>query len=161
VVAAFWWISFRQVSARQSESRGARRTGFHFPPIDEARGFDAVEALALVAKQRGATVAQVALAWLLAQPGVTSIIIGANKMEQLEDNLKAADLQLSTEEVGQLSSTTAPVPLYPAWMIERQNQGRQGPQPRGARNLTGGQEDSASGKVNKHEATNASAASGR
>jgi len=56
---------------RQSESRGARRTGFHFPPIDEARGFDAVEALAMVAKQRGATVAQVALGWLLAQPGVT------------------------------------------------------------------------------------------
>ena len=140
---------------------GARRTGFHFPPIDEARGFDAVEALALVAKQRGTTVAQAALAWLLAQPGVSSIIIGANKMEQLEDNLKAADLQLSAEEVEQLSRSTAPAPLYPAWMIERQNQGRQGPQPSGAQNLTRGHESSASGKVNKHEASNASAASRR
>jgi aryl-alcohol dehydrogenase-like predicted oxidoreductase len=103
---------------------GARRTGFDFPPIDEARGFDAVDALAAIAKRKGATVAQVALAWLLAQPGVTSIIIGANKMSQLEDNLKAADLRLTHEEIEQLSRTTAPAPIYPQWMIERQNQGR-------------------------------------
>ncbi|HEV7799162.1 MAG TPA: aldo/keto reductase, partial [Pyrinomonadaceae bacterium] len=68
---------------------GARRSGFQFPPIDEARGFDAVEALERIAKEKNASVAQVALAWLLAQPGVTSIIIGANRMSQLEDNLKA------------------------------------------------------------------------
>lgn len=103
---------------------GARRTGFQFPPIDEARGFDAVEALERIAKDKDASVAQVALAWLLAQDGVTSIIIGANKMAQLEDNLKAADLQLTTEEVAELSTTTAPAPQYPQWMMERQNEGR-------------------------------------
>ncbi len=103
---------------------GARRSGFDFPPIDTARGFDAVEALQWVAKEKGATVAEVALAWLLAQPGVTSIIIGANKMSQLEDNLRAEDLQLSGAQVELLSATTAPHPLYPEWMIERQNQGR-------------------------------------
>lgn len=103
---------------------GARRTGFDFPPIDEARGFEAVEALEAIAKQKGVSVAQVALAWLLAQPGVTSIIIGANKLSQLEDNLKASELQLTAEEVEQLSATTAPAPLYPEWMIELQNQGR-------------------------------------
>jgi aryl-alcohol dehydrogenase-like predicted oxidoreductase len=103
---------------------GARRTNFQFPAIDEARGFDAVEALDDIAKRKGASVAQVALAWLLAQPGVTSIIIGANKMSQLEDNLKAADLELSAEEVAQLSATTAPLQMYPEWMIERQNAGR-------------------------------------
>ena len=103
---------------------GARRSGFDFPPIDEARGFDAVDALEKIAKQRGATIAQIALAWLLAQTGVTSIIIGANKMSQLEDNLKAADLELTTDEVEQLSGTTAPAPIYPEWMIERQNAGR-------------------------------------
>jgi aryl-alcohol dehydrogenase-like predicted oxidoreductase len=106
---------------------GARRTNFQFPPIDEARGFDAVEALDAIAKRKGASVAQVALAWLLAQPGVTSIIIGANKMSQLEDNLKAADIELSEEEVEQLSLTTAPPAMYPQWMIERQNAGRTGP----------------------------------
>jgi aryl-alcohol dehydrogenase-like predicted oxidoreductase len=103
---------------------GARRTGFDFPPIDEERGFDAVEALARIAKEKGATVAQVALAWLLAQPGVTSIIIGANKMSQLEDNLKASDLQLTPVELEVLSATTAPRALYPEWMIGRQNMGR-------------------------------------
>ncbi len=103
---------------------GARRSGFQFPPIDEDHGFDAVEALERVAKEKGATVAEVALGWLLAQPGVTSIIIGANKMSQLEDNLKAADLQLSAADLEILSATTAPRPLYPKWMIERQNQGR-------------------------------------
>jgi aryl-alcohol dehydrogenase-like predicted oxidoreductase len=103
---------------------GARRTNFQFPAIDEARGFDAVEALDEIAKQKGASVAQVALAWLLAQPGVTSIIIGANKMSQLEDNLKAAAIELSAAELEQISSTTAPVPMYPQWMIERQNNGR-------------------------------------
>ncbi len=103
---------------------GARRTNFQFPAIDEARKFDAIDALAKIAEKKGATVAQVALAWLLAQPGVTSIIIGANRMSQLEDNLKAAELELSEEEVAQLSSTTAPPSMYPQWMIELQNQGR-------------------------------------
>src|SRR6266851_5185497 len=105
---------------------GARRTNFQFPAIDEARGFDAIDALNAIAKAKGASVAQVALAWLLAQPGVTSVIIGANKMSQLEDNLKAADFQLSPEEVEQLSRTTAPPAMYPQWMIERQNEGREG-----------------------------------
>ncbi|MEP6636132.1 MAG: aldo/keto reductase [Acidobacteriota bacterium] len=105
--------------------QGARRNAFDFPPIDGARGFDAVDALADIAKAKGASVAQVALAWVLAQPGITSIIIGANKMEQLEDNLKAADLRLTAGEVDRLSQKTAPVPRYPQWMIERQNQDRQ------------------------------------
>ncbi len=70
------------------------------------------------------SVAQVALAWLLAQPGVTSVIIGANKLTQLEDNLKAAALELSAAEIETLSATTAPRALYPEWMIERQNEGR-------------------------------------
>ena len=103
---------------------GARRSGFDFPPIDEARGFDAVDALAEIAARKNASIAQVALAWLLAQSGVTSIIIGANKMSQLEDNLKAAELELSPEESAELSRTTAPTALYPQWMIERQNAGR-------------------------------------
>ena len=106
---------------------GARRTGFGFPPIDEARGFDAIDVLDQIARAKGATIAQVALAWLLAQDGVTSIIIGANKMSQLDDNLKAADLELTAEEIDRLSQTTAPPSIYPKWMIERQNAGRVGP----------------------------------
>ena len=103
---------------------GARRTNFQFPPIDEARGFDAVDALEEVARARGASVAQAALAWLLARPAVSSVIIGANKMSQLEDNLKAAELKLSAEEVERLSATTAPPAMYPQWMVEHQGAGR-------------------------------------
>lgn len=107
-----------------AKPEGARRSGFDFPPIDQARGFDAVDVLERIATQKEVSIAQVALAWLLGQPGVTSIIIGANKLSQLEDNLKAAELQLTQEEIEQLSSSTAPAPLYPQWMIELQNQGR-------------------------------------
>ena len=103
---------------------GARRTNFQFPPIDEARGFDAVDALDELARGRGASVAQAALAWLLSRPAVSSVIIGANKMSQLEDNLKAVELKLSTEEVERLSATTAPQAMYPQWMVERQGAGR-------------------------------------
>jgi len=105
----------------QDSPAGARRSGFDFPPIDEARGFDAVEALDVLAKDKGASIPQLALAWLLAQPGVSSVIVGANKMAQLEDNLKAADIQLTAAEVERLSLTTQPPTLYPQWMVERQN----------------------------------------
>jgi aryl-alcohol dehydrogenase-like predicted oxidoreductase len=103
---------------------GARRTQFEFPPVDEERGYDAIELMDQIAKEKGATVAQVALAWLLHQRGVSSVIIGANKMTQLEDNLKAAELNLTTDEIERLSATTQPRQLYPEWMIERQNAGR-------------------------------------
>jgi aryl-alcohol dehydrogenase-like predicted oxidoreductase len=103
---------------------GARRSGFDFPPIDEARGFDALDALSAIVKEKGASIAQVALAWLLAQPGVTSVIIGANKLAQLDDNLNASKLQLLPAEVETLSLTTTPAPLYPQWMVALQNEGR-------------------------------------
>ncbi len=102
----------------------ARRSNFSFPPIDEERGFDAIDALAEVAETRSVSIAQTALAWLRARPGVSSVIIGANKLTQLEDNLKAADLELSDAELERLSVTTAPRPIYPQWMVELQNTGR-------------------------------------
>jgi aryl-alcohol dehydrogenase-like predicted oxidoreductase len=104
-----------------SAPEGARRSAFNFPPIDETRSFDAIDALAQIAEAKAASIAQVALAWLMAQPGVTSVIIGANKMSQLEDNLKAAEVKLTVDEVARLSATTAPNPLYPQWMILFQN----------------------------------------
>jgi len=100
---------------------GARRSSFEFPPIDQERGFDAVEALDAMSQEKGATIPQLALAWLLAQPAVSAVIIGANRMQQLEDNLKAAEVRLSAAEVERLSATTQPVTLYPQWMVERQN----------------------------------------
>ncbi|MBL8151412.1 MAG: aldo/keto reductase [Blastocatellia bacterium] len=98
---------------------GTRRNSFDFPPIDP-RSFDAIDTATEIAKERGATVAQVSIAWLLAQKSVSSVIIGANKLSQLEDNLKSAELKLTTEEVERLSATTQPPKLYPQWMIEFQ-----------------------------------------
>ena len=99
---------------------GARRTEFNFPPVDE-RGYDAIEVLAKIAKNKNISISQTSLAWLLAQKGVSSVIIGANKIAQLEDNLKSANVDLNPEEIAQLSNVTMPKKLYPMWMIEWQN----------------------------------------
>jgi len=61
----------------------------------------------------------VALGWLLAKPFVSTILLGASKMSQLADNLGASDLHLTTDELGQLDSATAPTPLYPQWFQEK------------------------------------------
>ena len=72
-------------------------------------------ALAAVADGRGVSMAQVALAWVLAQPGITSAIVGASSLEQLDDNLAAAALVLTADELAALDAATALAPIYPAW----------------------------------------------
>jgi aryl-alcohol dehydrogenase-like predicted oxidoreductase len=103
--------------------QNARRSGFEFPPIDE-RSYDAIEVLDKIAKQKSVSIAQVALAWLLSKQEVTSVIIGANKMSQLQDNIKSIHVELSDEEVKMLDNVTQPKILYPQWMYEMQNQNR-------------------------------------
>lgn len=98
-------------------SEGTRRTGFDFPPVNKERGYDIVDVLDPMAKAKGASVAQLALAWLLHQPVVTSVIIGANKMEQLEDNLKSVDVKFSAEELRKLDEVSRLPMEYPGWMI--------------------------------------------
>lgn len=105
------------------EPEGARRTGIPFPPVDE-RGFDAVEELQRIAEKKNASVAQVALAWLLHQPGVTAAILGVNEPSQLEDNLGATEIELTNDELSRLSATTEPPKLYPQWMLEFQGANR-------------------------------------
>ncbi|MGH9470590.1 MAG: aldo/keto reductase [Terriglobia bacterium] len=112
---------FRRNSAKPGD---ARRAKFEFPPIDPERSFDAVDALDAVAHEGGVSIAQAALAWALAQPGITSVIIGANKMSQLSENLKAPEVRLNAEQLSRLSASAVPRPLYPQWMMEMQNAGR-------------------------------------
>jgi aryl-alcohol dehydrogenase-like predicted oxidoreductase len=100
---------------RDSEGEG-RRTRFNFPPIDKERGYDIVDLLSAVAKDHQVSVARVALSWLLHQAGVTSIIIGARRMEQLEDNLEAVNLELSEEELKRIDEVSSLAPEYPQWM---------------------------------------------
>jgi aryl-alcohol dehydrogenase-like predicted oxidoreductase len=98
-------------------TEGTRRTGFDFPPVDKERGFNIVDALDPMAKAKGASIAQLSLAWLLHQPVVTSVIIGANKMEQLEDNLKSVDVKFTAEDLTQLDTVSKLPPEYPGWML--------------------------------------------
>jgi aryl-alcohol dehydrogenase-like predicted oxidoreductase len=95
---------------------GARLNQFKLPPIDVEQGYDVVDVIQHIAQAHDASPAQVAISWILTKPFISSVIVGANKMHQLEDNLKAADLTLSTSEIGQLDALTAPPSLYPGWM---------------------------------------------
>ena len=91
-------------------------TDWNEPPVrDEAQLYDVVDALVEIGEARGVSAAQVALAWLLGRPGVTSLIVGARTDEQLADNLAAADLELSAGERGRLDELSAPPLLYPFW----------------------------------------------
>jgi len=108
---------------------GARRTAFDFPPVNKERAWACVDAMRIIARQRETTVARIALAWILAKPFVTSIIIGAKTMEQLDDNLGAVNLSLSVDEVKTLDEVSALPPEYPGWMLARQGTERR-PQPK-------------------------------
>ena len=102
----------------------SRRTTFDFPPVDKERAYDIIDAMAAIAKAHDASVARVALSWLLQRNGVMSVIIGAKTIEQLDDNLAAADLILSAEEMSRLDQVSALKPEYPGWMLARQGEGR-------------------------------------
>ncbi|WP_242095771.1 aldo/keto reductase [Sphingomonas sp. CROZ-RG-20F-R02-07] len=110
--------------ARDQQGGEGRRAAFDFPPVNKDRGFDVIDAIRPIAEAHGASVAQVALAWLLHQKAVTSVIVGANKPEQLVDNLGAVDLVLSADDLATLDAVSALPPEYPGWMFERQGQGR-------------------------------------
>ncbi|MBW3127390.1 aldo/keto reductase [Hymenobacter profundi] len=112
-------------SREKQEGEDGRRVNFDFPPVNRDRAFDILDILHPLAKQKGASVAQLALAWLLHQPAVTSIIIGASKMSQLEDNLKSVDVQFSEEELKQLAEASALPAEYPGWMLDMTGQDRQ------------------------------------
>jgi aryl-alcohol dehydrogenase-like predicted oxidoreductase len=101
----------------QSGPEGSRHlTDWDEPPVPyEDRLYDTIDVLVEVGEAHGVSAAQVALAWLLHRPGVTSLVIGARTDEQLADNLKAAELELSGEEVERLDAVSRPPTPYPLW----------------------------------------------
>lgn len=103
---------------------GARRTNFDFPPVDRDRAWKAVEAMREIGEKHAVSVARVALAWLLHKPAVMSVIIGAKTLEQMDDNLAAADLVLAPEEMARLDEVSELPPEYPGWMLDRQGASR-------------------------------------
>jgi aryl-alcohol dehydrogenase-like predicted oxidoreductase len=99
---------------------GSRRAGFDFPPVLRPRAEACIETMRPIAEEHEVSVAQVAIAWLLHQPQVTSVIVGAKRPDQLADNLAAATLRLSADELRAIDEVSRLPPEYPGWMFERQ-----------------------------------------
>jgi aryl-alcohol dehydrogenase-like predicted oxidoreductase len=103
---------------------GARRVTFDFPPVDRERAWKCVAAMREIAVPRGVSVARVALAWLLAKPWVSSVIVGAKTRDQLDDNIGATTLHLTESELAALDAVSALPAEYPGWMLSRQGERR-------------------------------------
>jgi aryl-alcohol dehydrogenase-like predicted oxidoreductase len=102
---------------RGASDETARRSKFSFPPVNLEKGYDIIDAMIKVASKHSVTAAQVALAWLLHQPVVTSVIIGARNGNQLKDNLGAVDVKLDEADLKDLDEVSSLAPEYPGWMI--------------------------------------------
>jgi aryl-alcohol dehydrogenase-like predicted oxidoreductase len=108
--------------ARQTATpNDARRLTLDFPPVNKEHALDIVDAIKPIAEAHGVSVARIALAWLLHQKAVMSVIIGAKSIVQLDDNLAATDIQLSAEELSALDTASALAREYPQWMLDRQH----------------------------------------
>ncbi|MFD2571640.1 aldo/keto reductase [Spirosoma soli] len=104
----------------------SRRLAFDFPPVNQEKAYDIIDAMQSIAEAHGVSVARIALAWVLAKSGVTSVIIGAKNTDQLMDNIKATEVSLTTEQLADLDAVSAIPKPYPQWMIERQSNDRLG-----------------------------------
>jgi aryl-alcohol dehydrogenase-like predicted oxidoreductase len=111
---------------RNIEKAGdSRRDTFDFPPINKDKTYDIIDVLADVAKQHNVSVAEIALAWVRLQKGVTSTIIGAKNADQLNANIKSTEIQLSADDLKKIDEVSALSREYPGWMVERQSADRE------------------------------------
>lgn len=107
----------------QREDDG-RRVNFDFPPVDKDRAYNAIEVMRAIADDKQCSVAQIALAWLLHQPAVSSVIIGAKRMDQLDDNIASTQIRLTDDELTKLNEVSQLPAEYPGWMLVRQSRHR-------------------------------------
>jgi aryl-alcohol dehydrogenase-like predicted oxidoreductase len=108
----------------QQTEAGSRRTTFDFPPVERERAYDCIDTMRTIAEARKVSVAQIALAWLLHQEVVTTIIVGAKRIDQLDDNLAATRIELTADELARLDAVSRLPAEYPGWMLERQGEAR-------------------------------------
>lgn len=101
-----------------------RRSAFDFPPVNLERGAAVLAVLGRIAQEKGCSMAQAALAWLLHRPVVTSVIVGAKRVEQLQDNIRSIEVALSDADMAALDAASALPAEYPGWMLERQGEYR-------------------------------------
>jgi aryl-alcohol dehydrogenase-like predicted oxidoreductase len=111
-------------SRENQTPQGSRRSEFDFPVVDKERTWKILDAMAPIAKAHNCSPARISLAWLLTKPVVTSVIIGAKRIDQLQDNIAVVDLKLSEEEIKALDEVSALPPEYPGWMLPFQNANR-------------------------------------
>ncbi len=104
----------------------SRRSTFDFPIVDKERAWNILDVIAPIAEKYSCSAARIALAWLLAKPVITSVIIGAKRKDQLLDNVAATQLQLTAEELDQLDKVSTLPPEYPGWMLDTQGADRLG-----------------------------------
>jgi aryl-alcohol dehydrogenase-like predicted oxidoreductase len=116
-------LSGKYARGQQAEE-GSRRTSFDFPPVNKDRAYDCIDVMRPMAQARGVSVAQIALAWLLHQPQVTSVIVGAKRPDQLADNLAASQVRLDADELKRIDEASRLPAEYPGWMFERQGEYR-------------------------------------
>src|ERR1700733_7843333 len=111
-------------SRAQQKPADSRRSGFDFPIVDKERTWKILDVMAPIAKAHECSPARIFLAWLLAKPVVTSIIIGAKRLDQLQDNLAAVELTLTQDELKRLDEASVLPPEYPGWMLPFQGADR-------------------------------------
>jgi aryl-alcohol dehydrogenase-like predicted oxidoreductase len=114
-------------SRTNQKPAGSRRTEYDFPLVDKERTWKILDVMAPIAKAHGCSPARLSLAWLLAKSVVTSVIIGAKRVEQLQDNLAAIELTLTLDELKQLDQVSALPPEYPGRVLPFQGADRMGP----------------------------------
>ena len=100
---------------------GGRRAKLDFPRVDKDLAFQVVETMRPMAESRGLAVSSIAIAWLLHRPVVSTVIVGARRTDQLAENLKASDVELTADELARLDALGAPEHEYPGWAIASQN----------------------------------------
>lgn len=109
-----------------------RRAKFDFPPVNRERGSKVIATMREIASGQtidgqSVSVAQIALAWLLHQNAVSSVIVGAKRVDQLQDNIQAARIRFSDDELAALDEVSRLPAEYPGWMLERQGEYRAKP----------------------------------
>ena len=119
---------------REKDAEG-RRAAFDFPPVDRDRADAVIDAMSPIAEAKGVSIAQIALAWLLHQPVVSTVIVGAKRKDQLDDNIAATKVVLGAADLEALDKVSRLPSEYPGWMLERMGEYRRAqldPKPRGA-----------------------------
>ncbi|CAM4444659.1 aryl-alcohol dehydrogenase-like predicted oxidoreductase [Paenibacillus endophyticus] len=109
---------------QNQKAEDSRRSAVDFPIVDKERAWNIIDKIKPIAEAHGTSIASVALAWLMTRPVVTSVLVGAKRLEQLEENLEAANIELTEDEIRQLDEVSTLPPEYPGWMVDYQKRDR-------------------------------------